>query len=85
MELVVGERGVGVEAVDGHDELVLLLRTIEGDGAGVFGAAEVLVGAVDDLGFEAAFVVVEIFFVGQQVVAVDVDDADWVELLAVGL
>src|SRR5277367_6060284 len=46
LELVIGERGVGDDALDGHYELIFLLRTPHGDLAWVFQAIEVLIRAV---------------------------------------
>ena len=65
LKLVVCEAGVGGDALDGHDELVLVLGDFEGDGARVFGSAEVSVCAIDDLSGEDSQLVLKVLLVGQ--------------------
>ena len=85
LELFVLELGVCGNAFHGHDELILVLWPAEGDGGGVLDTVEVEVAAVDDLGFEGSLVVVEVLLVGEEVFAMESNDAHGSELLGAGL
>jgi len=84
-ELVVIEGHVDCHLVESEDDLFVLEGTADGDGGGIEAGAEVLIAGIGDRGFEVAVGVVDVLLVGEEVVAMDGDDADGDELAGAGL
>jgi hypothetical protein len=84
-ELVVGEGHVHGHLVEGEDDLFVLEGAPDGDGGGIEAGTEVLIAGIGDGGFEVAVGVVDVLLVGEEVVAVDGDDADGDVLVGSGL